>query len=218
MAGGIEIFRAAARATVAETHKALVDLAKREHSRVMAADPKPQRFSRKVDGVAGAREEAVKVGGKIEYSYSRLDAVVQAAMELLFDLSPVLSGEYRNGHTLFVGGASVQNLAGWDGVGEVVITNMLPYSRKIEIGKMKMRVPDTDHVYQQAEFMLRQRFGNQARIKFNFRGIVAGAMPDPISFPSSLRRRAVNGRFMASGGHAHNKSGNRFPALEIGAM
>ena len=63
------------------------------------------RFTRNVDGREGASEESVRPDGVITYIYPRLDAVVQFAMEVLFDLSPVLSGEYRNSHTLFVDGA-----------------------------------------------------------------------------------------------------------------
>lgn len=188
----IQAFHIAARATVEATRQALIDTAKREHSRVMKTDPQPARFTRAVDGVTGAREEAVKVNGRIVYRYPRLEEIVRAAMEMLFDLSPVLSGEYRFGHTILVGGAAVSDLSAWDGTGEVVITNVLPYSRKIESGRMKMRVPGTDHVYEQAQFLLRQRFGNQARIKFTYRSSVPG--------------------------RAGNKSANRFPALEIEAI
>lgn len=188
----IQAFHVAARETVAATRQALIDTAKREHSRIMTTDPRPSRFTRTVDGVAGAREEDVKVNGRIVYRYPRHEEVVRAAMDLLFELSPVLSGEYRLGHTILVDGAAVSDLSAWDGTGEVVITNLLPYSRKIEAGKMKMRVLGTDHVYEQAEFLLRQRFGNQARIKFTYRSTVAGK--------------------------AGNKSANRFPALEIEAI
>lgn len=187
----VQAFHVAARETADATRQALIDTAKREHSRIMKTDPKPARFTRTVDGVTGAREEAVKVNGRIVYRYPRLEEIVREAMDLLFDLSPVLSGDYRLAHTILVGGAAVSDLSAWDGTGEVVITNPLPYSRKIEAGKMKMRVLGTDHVYQQAEFLLRQRFGNQARIKFTYRSSVPGK--------------------------AGNKSANRFPALEIEA-
>lgn len=218
MVGGVELFRVAARATVEETKAVLVATAKRELARVKATDPKPTRIIRTVDGVTGAPEEAVRPDGRIVYDFPRLDEIVQAAMETLFELSPVLSGEYRNAHTLFVNGVQARNLEAWDGTGEVVISNPLPYSRVIEAGKMKMRVPGTDHVYEQAEMDLRARFGNQARIKFIYRGIVSGAMPDPMAFAPALKRRKKNGRFTESGGHAHNKAFNRYPALEIEAL
>ena len=196
MAGANQrLFVQAALATREETQAALVVLAKREHAKVMRDDPRPSRFVRTVDGVRGAREEQVRPDGTIIYVYPRLDEVVQAAMELLFELSPVLSGAYRMGHTLFVDGVEARNLEDWSGEGQILISNVLPYSRKIELGKMTMRVPGSDHVYEQAEFALRQRFGNQARIIFTYRGLMGGSV---------LTTRA--------GG---NKSEYRYPALEI---
>ncbi|SEM68963.1 hypothetical protein SAMN04515666_11924 [Bosea lupini] len=163
-------FKAAQLAAVAACQQDLAAFAKREHGKVMKATPRPTAFRRTVDGRLGAAEETVKPFGVIEYRYQRLGEVVQFAMETLFALSPVLSGDYRNSHTLFVGGAAVRSLKGWearDGE-EVFIANPLPYARKIELGKMTMRVPGTERVYQQAELMLRRRFGNVAAIKFTY--------------------------------------------------
>lgn len=196
MRNTVQNFRIAARETVEETRQALIATAKREHSRIMQADPRPARFTRTVDGRRGAKEEAVRADGRIVYDYGRLAEVVQAAMDLLFELSPVLSGEYRMGHTLFVNGIEARNLADWDGEGEVIISNPLPYARKIELGKMKMRVPGTDHVYEQAEWLMLQRFGNQARIKFTYRGLSGGSVLT---------------------GKAHGESQYRYPALNIEA-
>ncbi|MBN9334834.1 hypothetical protein [Devosia sp.] len=192
--GAIQIFRAAAAATIAETHAAHVALAKREHARVMQADPKPGRFTRSVDGVPGAREEAVKIGGVIRYNYARLDDVVRFAMDTLFDLSPVLSGEYRTRHQLFVGGVPATNLKDWDGSSEILITNTLPYSRKIEMSTMTMRVPGTERVYEEAAAIVARRFGNAASVIFDWQGVIAGA---------------------AANGQQGNKSGNRYPCLRI---
>lgn len=189
------LFIVASQGAREEVQKQLVATAKREHARIMQTEPKPSRFTRTVDGVRGAREEQVRPDGTIIYVYPRLDEVVQVALETLFDLSPVVSGEYRLNHRLFVNGVEARNLAGWDGQGEIIISNSMPYSRKIELGKMTMRVPGSDHVYEQAEFALRQRFGNQAKIYFTFRGLMGGAV---------LRGR--------QGG---NKSDLRYPALEI---
>lgn len=195
MRNAVQQFRVAARETVEETRQALIATAKREHARVMNDNPRPARFTRTVDGQRGAREEAVRVDGRIVYDYGRLAEVVQFAMETLFDLSPVLSGEYRSAHTLFVDGVQSANLAEWDGEGEVVIVNPVPYARKIEVGKMTMRVPGSDHVYEQAEWLVHRRFGNVAHVVFTYQGVVGGA--------------AVGAR---QGG---NQSGNRYPALRI---
>jgi hypothetical protein len=215
--GAVQIFRVAAKGTAEEVRRALIATAKREHARIMTTEPRPTRFTRQVDGVMGSREEQVKQGGIIRYRYPRVEQAVQFAMETLFDLSPVLSGEYRNAHSLFVNGASATNLRDWDGTGEVVITNPLPYSRKIEVGRMTMRVPGSDRVYQQAVQLVRRRFGNQVNVNFTFRGIVGGAMPDPMADPPLLKRaRGAKGRFVKSGAaRAYNNRNLRFPALVI---
>lgn len=195
MAGGyVEQVRVVAQRTREATQQFLVQTAKREHARVMNTDPRPQRFTRTVDGKRGAIEDVVKPDGIIVYDYPRMDEIVQFAMNTLFDLSPVLSGDYRNSHQLFVGGAAVSNLASWDGESDIVIVNYVPYSRKIELGKMRMRVPGTDHVYEQAQFLINQRYGNVAAVKFTFQGIVGGG---------------------AVAGKQGNKADNRYPALII---
>lgn len=191
----ITVFKIAVQGCAEQAKKALITTAKREHKRIMSADPKPARFTRWVDGRQGAAEETVKPTGIIRYRYHRLEEIVQAAMETLFDLSPVESGEYRNAHTIFVNGAQSRNLSDWDGQESIVILNPLPYSRKIELGIMKMRVPGSDHVYEQAEDILRRRFNNQASVVFTYRGYVGGGIAGA-----------------RAGG---NKSGNRYPALVI---
>jgi len=190
----VEQFRIAALATREATQRVLVDTAKREHARVLNTEPRPTRFTRTVDGRRNAAEETVKPDGIIVYDYPRMHEIVQVAMNTLFDLSPVLSGDYRNAHTIYVDGNPVSNIKDWDGTGEIVILNHVPYSRKIELGKMRMRVPGTDHVYEQAEYVLNQRYSNVARISFTYRGIAGG--------------------YIAKG-KAHGQSDNRWPALVI---
>lgn len=187
-------FQIAIQATREATQRALVETAKREHAKIMGADPRPSTFRRFVDGTEGAREEAVKAFGVIQYDYVRLDAVVQFAMEILFDRSPVLSGEYRLAHTLFVDDVAVPNLENWRPGQTIVISNFVPYARKIELGKMKMRVSGTSQVYEQAERIVRRRFGNMARVYFTYRGIVGGGI--------------IHGK-------AAGESGLRYPALVI---
>lgn len=193
---GVQQFAIAAQATKEATQRVLVDTAKREHARIMNTDPRPTKFTRTVDGRKGASEETVKPDGIIVYDYPRMNELIMVAMQTLFDLSPVLSGDYRNAHTIYVGGDPVSNLADWDGSSEVVILNHVAYARKIELGKMRMRVPGTDHVYEQAEYILQQRYGNVARITFTYRGIAGGYITK---------------------GKPANQSDNRWPALVINA-
>lgn len=180
-------FRIAQQATLEETRKQLIKVAKREHARVMGTDPRPTAFQRFVDGRLGATEESVKPDGIIHYVYPRLDIVAQFAMETLFDRSPVLSGEYRMAHQLFLNGSAVTNLKEWASGDEVSISNALPYSRKIEVGVMTMRVPGTSRVYQEAAKIVQGRFGNLASVTFTFRAIggrrVRGSKSRDLRYP-----------------------------------
>lgn len=159
----------AAQATIEATQKMLVAVAKREHAKVMAAPPKPSGFERFVDGRQGQPEEAAKPFGVITYLYSRYDEIVAFALETLRSGSPVDSGDYRRAHTLYVNGQPAADLSNYTGQGEVFIANPLPYSRIIELGKMKMKVSGTDHVYEKAARKVASRFGNLAAVKFSYR-------------------------------------------------
>lgn len=196
-----ESFRVAAQASLEATRKLLIDTAKREHHSVMESDPRPSSFQRFVDGREGASEEDVKANGVIAYHYPRIENVVQYAFEVLFDLSPVLTGAYRGAHTLFIDGRAASDMKGWQPGQEVSISNPLPYSRKIEVGRMKMTVPGTDHVYQQARRKIMARWGNVANIGFTYRGIVEGFNVNPLTAPKGRK--------------PHNRAENRFPALII---
>ena len=187
-------FQIAQQRCLVETHRLLVATARREHAKVLEAPPRPLRFTRYVDGAQGAPEEAVRANGVITYVYNRVDVVVQFAMETLFDRSPVYTGAYRLAHTIFLNGVAVSNLKDWKPGSEVSIANFLPYSRKIEIGAMTMRQPGTDHVYEQAEQIVKRRYGNVATIIFTYRGIIGGGIV---------------------GGKPGNRSEVRYPALII---
>lgn len=204
-----------------QTQAEIAAFARREHAKVMKAEPRPSSFRRFVDGREGASEESVRRNGVIEYHYQRLGEVVQFAMDTLFALSPVLSGDYRRAHTLFVGGVAVSNLQSWrpESGEEVYIANPLPYARKIELGKMKMRVPGSDRVYAQAEQILRRRFGNLAAIKFTYVPIADGAFYSAGGLAGPIKR-GPKGRF-AKGSHARPgralEKDARRPALYIRA-
>lgn len=72
------------------------------------------------------------------------DVLIWIAQEL-FDLSPVLSGTYRDAHRLFADGQEVGSaedvVNGTDipEVGEYVFVNSVEYARKIEVGKDSRR-------------------------------------------------------------------------------
>ncbi len=208
--------------TLEEVRKQHVALAKREHAKIMGAAPRPSGFRRSVDGRQGALEESVKPKGLIVYEYSRLAEVAQYAMEVLFDLSPVLSGAYRNAHRLFLDGVAVNDLKGWAPGHEVSISNTMPYARKIEVGRMKMRIGGSREVYQQARRKVMARYGNLAKVTFTYRAVVDGRGVNQQLAASSGQSwwlggaapRPATGAFEKTLGKTqHNRAELRFPAL-----
>lgn len=211
------------------TQQLIVSTAKREHAAIMGDEPRPTSFIRIVDGMVGAAEERVKPDGVIIYQYQRIAEVVQFAMETLFDLSPVLTGAYRNAHQMMLNGMVVANLANWRSGDEVTITNTLPYSRKIEVGKMKMKVSGSAEVYQQARRKIAARFGNVVSVQFTFRAVIDGAGVNQAKAASSGAswwlghngaERAASGVLETAigkrhGKTAHNKADRRFPVIVI---
>jgi hypothetical protein len=157
-------------AAIAEVRSAvakdIVAAAKREHAKIMEAEPRPPGFVRHVDGREGATEEDVSDGGIIVYDYHRIDLVVDAAMDTLRKLSPVASGDYVRSHTIFIGGSVVEDAKNWKPGQEVVLANTVPYARKIEIGGKKFRTHP--HVYEKTASILRRLFAGVADISFSY--------------------------------------------------
>jgi hypothetical protein len=196
-------FDAAIKGTQEQIREKFVAFAKRANAEVLATDPRPATFTRYVDGRQDAPEETVRQNGVIVYKYSRLDLVAEFAIETLRKLSPVgIAGDGRPGHPgmyienhiMLIGDVQTDDVAEWQPGQEIILTNLVPYSRKIELGLMKMRVPGSSMVYQQAESIVKRNYGNLADIRYTFRGFVGGALAK---------------------GTAHGKSDNRYPALVI---
>lgn len=163
-------FAVATKGTLDEVHRRLVDTARSEHAKVMRTAPRPSRFTRFVDGKRGLPETSVKPNGVITYIYPRIAVVVQYAMEMLFKYSPSLSGDYRRAHTIFLNGKAVSDLRDWEEGDEVVITNFMPYARKIDMGAMTMRIAGTDRTYERAVSATNRKYRSIAVALHTWRG------------------------------------------------
>jgi hypothetical protein len=205
-------FTAAFDGAVEEQQARFAAFAKAENAKIMAEEPRPTAFRRWVDGHEGAPEETVRPDGVIRYRYHRIDAVVDFALQTLRELSPVLSGAYRAAHKVFVDNVEVASLETWTPGKEVVIANIVPYTRKIEQGSMKMRVPGSDHVYEQARLIVMRRMSNIAKITFDYRSVRApGAAVGKIV-------RTKKGIRVQTGGRLRTvEDAQSFPALIIEA-
>lgn len=126
-----------------------------------------------VDGRRGAALETVKPsGGLIVAEWELFGEVLAWIGQTLRDRSPRVSGDYRNGHTLFADG--VETVVGADVPEADVYTfiNLVPYARKLEVGKTEsgrdflIQVPN--RIYERTYRDAKSRFGNQAKITFGY--------------------------------------------------
>lgn len=133
-----------------------------------------------VDGAKSANLNAVKPNGVIVGDFDLGTDLVAWIYEQLVKHSPVGSapkdkhpGLYRKSHAIYVDGKEID---GPEDVSvdaeEIVITNVVPYARKIEGGLSKQ---SPDGVYQAVAAMAAARYGNQARIRFTYRSPIGGA-------------------------------------------
>ena len=174
-----------------------------------------------VDGRPGAALETVNPDrGSIIVEYELLTEVLRWIGKTLVERSPVISGDYMRGHTLFVDGVEVK-VGGQIPLGEeYAFTNMVPYARRIEIGKTKsgrafvMQVPN--RIYERTANDAKSRFGNIAEIFFTYRGIVGGRQVNPLKAGATPIARNAKGRFKERGGiRDHNRSDVRFPTIYL---
>ncbi|MDI4231450.1 hypothetical protein OZ411_01305 [Bradyrhizobium sp. Arg237L] len=110
----------------------------------------------------------------VSYWFFSMRALAEFALQTLRDLSPVGSGDdphiglYRASHLLFLNGQVVEDASAWKPGDQLGISNPVPYARLIEVGILRMRVSGTDRVYQQAETIIRSRYGNVIDVKFTY--------------------------------------------------
>lgn len=137
-----------------------------------------------VDGRQGAPLESVKAdGGRIVFEFELGTEVLAWIAQALLDRSPVRSGAYRKGHTLFADGREISFgaiLAGQAAppAETYTFTNPVPYTRKIEIGKTKSGRPFVlqvqNRIFERTAADAKRRFGNLAQISFTWRDVTAG--------------------------------------------
>lgn len=152
---------------------------------------------------------------RIVYNFLDMQGVVAFALETLKSRSPVGStgdehpGLYRDSHMVFIDGHVVKDASSWRPGQQINISNPVPYSRKIEAGRMQMSVPP--HVYEDAVPIINGRFGNSVKVSFLFM---------PVRF-GDLGAWAAFSKQVAPGRSLNSKSRAdwlvRQPALQITA-
>lgn len=132
-----------------------------------------------VDGRQGAPLESVKPDrGRIVVEWQLVGDVVQWIFATLRARSPRITGAYLKGHKLFADGLAVDPdkppLAS-----EYTFLNIVPYARKIEIGKTQAGrdfvIQVENRIYERTARDAKARFGNVAKINFSYQAATGTA-------------------------------------------
>lgn len=153
----------------------LAKFARAELAKAISAGA-PETYERFVNGRAGAAEESVIAPGPIVYVFSNWKLVIDTALAELRKRSPRRTGRYASSFLVIVGGRTVAtDFSRIRADAEVVIFNAQPYTRKVEVGAMRMDVPEQH--FGAAASALKRRFGSAFRFERQFVNVPAGIHP-----------------------------------------
>lgn len=215
----------AKRKAVANFAKERLSEAQTQNERILGRVPPHETY---VDGRKGAQLESVNPSrGTIVFEFEFITDVLRWIAETLVARSPEISGDYKRGHTLFADGKEIDVGGLIPQAEEYSFTNLVPYSRKIEIGKTTkgrdfvIQVPN--RIYERTAQDGRRRFGNIVKLEFTYRGLIGmssgnGTLINPLKDPTrgGVRGRDKKGRFSSQGGpKAYNVSSVRFPCINV---
>lgn len=154
-----------------------IEEAKRVNESVLGRVPP---YTVTVDGRVGASLDTVNPdGGQVVAEFELVSNALREIYDMLIARSPRRSGDYMAGHRLFADGRQVTPGAE-PPADEYVFANLVPYARKLEVGKTKsgraflIQVPN--RIYERTAKDARARLGNQADITFAYRTITGSSI------------------------------------------
>lgn len=189
---------------VDEARKLLVATARAGHARIMAEQTGRAGFVPDFDAYANTpgntNLDSVKLPGPIVYRYRYVREVLTVALDELRKASPVVSGLYRDSHTLFINGIAVTgsppNLKAGD---DIMIANPVAYARRLEVGLTESGrsfvIQVEPHIYERvAKRILIPRYRNVAKISFAYANIpgayvIKGRLPSHYIAKGGVRRK-----------------------------
>ena len=203
----------------------LLKVAKDGHAKIMSQQSARAGVAPDFDAYANTPSntdiDSVVLPGPIVYRYRYVREVIKVALAILRSSGPVRSGRYAASHALYINGNRVgEGLVPFIKANdEVMIVNVVPYARKIEIGKTKAGRSFTiqesqSAVYQRAADKLRREYRNLTKIEFAFVSL---------SDAYQLRKDAVSRRLSRGGFRSHRKRGTAgsaitYPAIVLSAV
>ncbi|WP_421522327.1 hypothetical protein [Ochrobactrum quorumnocens] len=146
---------------------ALAKMAKDELAKVIQSGEGSRFYERYVNRVKDAPEESVSAPGPIVYEFVWWQAVINEALSGLREYSPRKSGRYQDSFIVLADQRPVTNFDEISADAEIIITNVQPYTRKIQVGAMKMSVPP--RLFERARQRMFRRFGQSfisVQVKF----------------------------------------------------
>jgi len=177
------------RRATAEFVQAGIDEAKATNRSVLGRVPP---YTVTVDGREGAPLDSVDPdGGSVVVEFELVGDVLQWISETLLERSPLVSGDYKRGHTLYADGVEVDPFGVVPPAAQYVFTNSVPYTRKIEIGKTEsgrdfvVQVPN--RIYERTANDAKARYGNTVKIRFTYQPLIGGAIGKWAASPSAKR-------------------------------
>jgi len=117
-----------------QCQQTLAKLVEDELDRVLR-DDRPDSYIQAIDGDTSKPIPQIEPFGQAFFRFRYGREVIAFALEALRAVSPVLSGEYRRRHEMFADGTLIADFNQIGDAKTVVITNTLPYARKIEGGR-----------------------------------------------------------------------------------
>ena len=146
--------------------KKLAEFARKDRDEYLASVGGHPTYQTIVNGRIGIPEEQVILPGPIVYSFSWLRPIAQAGLEWLQRESPRLSGDYARGHFAMYNGSEIDIAQLPAEATEIVLTNDLPFSRKLHVGGMKTSAPPK--IFEQCRQAILAKFGQvvEAQVRF----------------------------------------------------
>lgn len=159
----------------ADARKHLIKVASDGHDRIMREQTVRAGYAPDWSAYAnrpGHPISSVVLPGPIVFNYRYHREIADQVLRALREASPVVKGDYVRGHSLYVNRVATDTLPKDFKVSdEVVISNPIPYARRIEIGRTKsgrpfvIQVPD--RIYERvAKGPLARRYAKVARLRF----------------------------------------------------
>lgn len=187
-----------------EAQKLLVRTARAGHAQIMAEQMARAGFAPEWDAYANTpgnqNLDTVVLPGPIVFRYRYIREVLTVALDELRKASPVVSGAYRDSHTLFVNGIAVSGTPPALKAGdEVFIANPVPYARRLEVGLIEagrafvIQVPP--RIYERVmKSILVPRYRNVVKLTFDYvtipdAYIIKGRLPSHYIAKGGVRRR-----------------------------